>query len=247
MRDDAEFERAVERLYAAFAHHPLPADMAACEHCVDPAEVALFARTPLRKLAPDQLGTYLIHPGTWGDGTEFPHLLPRLLEAYATGEMEEGGHWPDSVTRRISGQWQTWPAPERDAVEHFVRVWWHRALDGYPSVTPVGDLLDAIAELGVDVGPYLAEFAAVPGEAPARHLADVVSHWMRGSYLHDGAEESMRRWLAGPTPVDVLLSAAVASASPEIAAELADAAEYACLIGEGLLGEGVPPDAVPER
>ncbi|MFF3864230.1 hypothetical protein [Micromonospora sp. NPDC001898] len=246
MREDVEFGRAVERLYGAFAHHSLPADMAACEHCVDPAEVALFARTPLRELAPDQLDTYLIHPGTWGDGTEFPHLLPRLLEAYATGEMEDGP-WPDSVTRRISSRWQTWPAAERDAVEHFIRVWWHRNLDGYPSVTPALDLLEAVAELGVDVGPYLAGFAGVPGEAPARHLADVIHHWSYGGSLHGDAEESMRRWLAGPTPVDVLLSAAVASASPEIAAELAEAAEHACLIGENLLTEGVLPDAVPER
>ncbi|MFI1192709.1 hypothetical protein ACH4T9_05495 [Micromonospora sp. NPDC020750] len=246
MREDVEFERAVERLYAAFAHHPLPADMTACEHCVDPADVALFARTPLRKLTPDQLGTYLMNPGTWGDETEFPHLLPRLLEAYATGEMEHW-LWPDRVTRRISGRWQNWPAAERDAVEHFVHVWWCRTLDGYPSAPPAQDLLDAVAELGVDVGPYLAGFAGVPGEAPARHLADVIDHWSYGGSLHGDAEESMRRWLAGPTPVDVLLSAAVASASPEIAAELAEAAEHACLIGESLLRKGVLPDAVPER
>ncbi|WP_433345258.1 hypothetical protein [Micromonospora sp. CA-111912] len=246
MRGDIEFEQAVERLYGAFARHLLPGDMTACEHCVDQAEVALFARTPLRELAPGQLGPYLMNPGTWGDETEFPHLVPRLLEAYATGEMEHW-LWPDRVTRRISGRWQDWPAAERDAVEHFVRVWWHRTLGGYPSVTPAQDLLDAVAELGVDVGPYLAEFASVPGEAPARHLADVISDWAYGSSLRDGAQESMQRWLVGPTPVDVLLSAAVASASPEIAAELADAAEHARLIGESLLAEGVLPDAVPER
>ncbi|WP_405101389.1 hypothetical protein [Micromonospora sp. NBC_01412] len=246
MLDDAGFERAVERLYAAFAHHSMPADMTACEHCVDPADVALFARTPLRELAPDQLGTYLMNPGTWGDETELPHLLPRLLEAYATGEMEHW-LWPDRVTRRISDRWQAWPAAERDAVEHFVRVWWHRTLDGYPSVTPAQDLLDAVAELGVDIGPYLAEFAGVPGEAAARHLADVISDWAYGSSLRDGAEESMRRWLAGPTPVDVLRAATGASADPEVATELADAAEHARLVRASLLEEGMLPPAVPGR
>ncbi|MGW1059525.1 hypothetical protein [Micromonospora rubida] len=109
------------------------------------------------------------------------------------------------------------------------------------------DLLDAVAELGVDVGPYLAGFAGVPGEAAPRHLADVISHWASGSYLRDGAEESMRRWLAGPTPVDVLRAAAGASADPEVATELADAAEHARLVRASLLEEGVLPDAVPGR
>lgn len=229
MRGDREFAQAVERLYAAFAHRPLPPDMTACEHCVDPADVALFARTPLRELTPDQLGTYLMNPGTWGDGTELPHLVPRLLEAYATGEMEHW-LWPDAVTRRVGEQWLAWPAEERDAVEHFARVWWRLTLAVFPSVTPAWDLLTAVAELGVDVGPYLAGFADGPGEGPARHLAEVIDSWSSGGSLPDGAEESMGRWLAGPTPVDALWTAVGTSAGPEVVAELTDAAEHAHLL-----------------
>ncbi|MBB5823878.1 hypothetical protein [Micromonospora carbonacea] len=98
-------------------------------------------------------------------------------------------------------------------------------LAAFPSVTPAWDLLTAVAELGVDVGPYLAGFADGPGDGPARHLAEVIGSWSSGGSLPDGAEESMRRWLAGPTPVDVLWTAVGTSASPEVVAELTDAAD----------------------
>ncbi|MBM7491383.1 hypothetical protein JOD64_002605 [Micromonospora luteifusca] len=225
MPNDVEFERVVERLYAAFAHHPMPADMAACEHCVDRADVALFARTPLRKLTVDQLDAYLSNRSTWGDGTEVPHLLPRLFEAFASGEMRH--RHADAVIDRMADQWQDWPAAERAAVERFLKCWWQRTLVEFPSTTSAWDLLEAVAGLEVDLGPYLAEFAAVPGEPTARHLAGVVAGWSYHGPLPDGAQETMRRWMAGATPTDVLWTAAINSANPQVADELADAAEAA--------------------
>ncbi|MEU4470727.1 hypothetical protein [Micromonospora sp. NPDC023888] len=223
MRNDVEFDLLVDALYAAFADHPMPADMEACPHCVEPADLALFARTPLRELTIDQLEAYLANEGTWGDGTEVPHLLPRLLEAFARGEISYLP--PEAVTARMRDQWHGWSADERAAVERFLLGWWHRTLLEFPSTTSAWDLLEAVAGLEIDLGPYLAEFAAVPGEHSARHLATVVQGWSHQGPLPDGAQESMRRWLAGATPTDVLWTAAINSTNPQVADELADAAD----------------------
>ncbi|MET8042163.1 hypothetical protein ABZU25_15055 [Micromonospora sp. NPDC005215] len=223
MRNDVEFDRLVDELYAAFAHHRMPADMEACPHCVDPADLAHFARTPLRKLTTDQLYAYLANRGTWGDGTEVPHLLPRLLEAFAGGEVRHLP--PEAVTERMRDQWQGWPAAERNAVERFLLGWWQRTLVEFPSTTSAWGLLEAVAGLEIDLGPYLAEFAAIPGEPTARHLAEVIQDLSYQGPLPDGAQESMRRWLAGATPTDVLWTAAINSTNPQVADELADAAD----------------------
>ncbi|MEU8182903.1 hypothetical protein AB0B85_05725 [Micromonospora sp. NPDC049044] len=223
MRDDVEFDRLVEGLYGAFAHHRMPADMEACPHCVDPAYLARFAATPLRKLTTDQLESYLGNRGTWGDGTEIPHLLPRLLDAFAGGELPHLP--PEAATERIRDQWPGWPAAERAAVERFLLGWWRRTLGEFPSTTSAWNLLEAVAGLQIDLGPYLAEFALTTGEDTARHLAEVVNGWSCRDPLPDEAQESMRRWLAGATPTDVLWTAAINATNPQIADELADAAD----------------------
>ncbi|MEU0151197.1 hypothetical protein [Micromonospora fulviviridis] len=234
-----DLERATDRLYAAFAHHRLPPGMAtACDHCVDPAEVEEFLRTPLRDLAPDQLGVYLSNNGTWGDGTELPHLVPRLLEGYATGEME---HWwsPETVARRIEQRWRDWSPAERSAVEVFFRAWWRWTLASWPSTNPAWDVLEAVAELDLDVGAYLADFAKLPGEEPARHLAEVVDSWTWGGRLPEGAKPVLSRWLVGGTPAQLLWGAAVALAESPVGEELTKAAELADLLRDALAEKGV--------
>ncbi|MCX5068090.1 hypothetical protein OOJ91_19790 [Micromonospora lupini] len=223
MRNDVELDPLVDALYSAFAHHPMPGDMEACPHCVEPADLARFVHTPLRKLTTDQLDDYLGNRGTWGDGTEVPHLLPRLLEAAAGGELSYLP--PEAVTGRMRDQWHGWPAAEREAVERFLLGWWQRILAEFPSTTSAWSLLEAVAGLEIDLGPYLAQFAAIPGEHTARHLATVVQNWPYLGPLPDGAQESMRLWLAGATPTDVLWTAAINSTNPEVADELADAAD----------------------
>ncbi|WP_431933493.1 hypothetical protein [Micromonospora sp. RP3T] len=220
-----EVERAGERLYAVFARHPMPDDMAACEHCVDPADVDRFRRTPLRALTPDQLGSYLSNPGTWGDGSELPHLVPRLLTAYAAGEMVDQS-WPDTLARRIAGQWADWTPVERSAVADFLRAWWRSTLASWPSEHPAEDILDAAAALELDLGPYLAAFAELPGGTVTRHLTEIVG-W---SAPDDRARRALDRWLASDTPAELLWAAAVADAGTPLGDELAEAADLADLL-----------------
>ncbi|GAB3074389.1 hypothetical protein GCM10027186_32540 [Micromonospora schwarzwaldensis] len=218
-------ERAGERLYAVFAGHPMPADMAACEHCVDPADVDHFRRTPLHALTPDQLGSYLSNPGTWGDGSELPHLVPRLLTAYAAGEMTDQS-WPDTLARRIAGHWADWTPAERSAVEDFLRAWWRSTLTSWPSDHPAEDILDAVAALDLDLGPYLADFAELPGQTPSRHLAEVV----RWSAPDERSRRELDRWLTSDIPAGLLWAAAVADAGTPLGDELVEAADLADLL-----------------
>ncbi|WP_262282663.1 hypothetical protein [Micromonospora sp. MA102] len=231
-----DLERATDRLYAVFAHHPMPPDMTACDHCVDPAEVDLFRRTPLRALTPKQLGTYLSNPGTWGDGTELPHLVPRLLAAYASGEMADWW-WPGHVTSRIHASWQHWSPEERTAVTGFVRSWWRRTLTSWPSTNPVPDVLEAVVALDLDVEEYLSDFAELPGDTPARQLAAFVDNWRWGSSLPEDAQRAVRRWLIGGTPGRVLWEAAVARAGCPAGDELTEAAELVDVLRDMLRGE----------
>ncbi|MET7807363.1 hypothetical protein [Micromonospora chersina] len=230
-----DLERATERLYAAFAHHRMPSDMTACDHCVDPADVDLFRRTPLRALSPNQLGTYLSNHGTWGDGTELPHLAPRLLEAYAGGEMADWW-WPEFVAERIHARWRDRSPAERSAVEDFFRAWWRWTLTSWPSTNPAWDLLTAVATLGLDLGSYLADFTELTGEVPARHLAEVVDSWSWGgpTSLAEDADRVVRRWLADGTPARLLWEAAVAAAASPAADELTSAAEHADLLRDAM-------------
>ncbi|MCZ7434922.1 hypothetical protein O7598_00810 [Micromonospora sp. WMMC241] len=220
-----EVERAGERLYAVFARHPMPSDMAACEHCVDPADVDRFRRTPLRALNPEQLGGYLGNSGTWGDGSELPHLVPRLLTAYAGGEMTDWW-WPATVTRRIGEQWAVWTPAERDAVEGFLRAWWRWTLTSWPSTCPAEEVLDAVAALELSVDPYLADFAELPGEAPIRHLAEIV----RWSAPNERSGRELARWLASDVPAELLWTAAVAGAGTPLGDELVEAADLVDLL-----------------
>ena len=220
-----EVKQAGERLYAVFARHPMPDDMAACEHCVDPADVDRFRRTPLRALTPDQLGSYLSNPGTWGDGSELPHLVPRLLTAYAAGEMTDQS-WPDTLARRIAGHWADWTPVERSAVEDFLRAWWRSTLTSWPSEHPAEDILDAVAVLELDLGPYLADFAEMPGQASSRHLAEIV----RWSAPDERSRRELDRWLTSDIPAELLWAAAVADAGTPLGDELAEAADLAALL-----------------
>ncbi|MFI7217826.1 hypothetical protein [Micromonospora maritima] len=203
----------------------MPADMAACEHCVDPADVDRFRRTPLRALTPDQLGSYLAHPGTWGDGSELPRLAPRLLTAYGAGEMVDQA-WPDTLARRIAGHWSDWTPAERSAVEDFLRAWWRSTLTSWPSGYPAADILDAVAALELDLGPYLAGFAELPGKAVARHLAEIVG-W---SAPDERAGRALDRWLTSGIPAELLWAAAVADAGTSLGDELVEAADLADLL-----------------
>lgn len=216
---------AIETVYVAFARYHLPADLDACDHCVSREEVDLFRRTPLRQLTPDQLGHYLLNPGTFGDHTEFPHLLPRLLELYADDKMV-GWSRPATVTSRIASQWRDWSTAERDAVTRLLAAWWRRMLHTFDREDDAWHLLDAIIECDVDLAPYLAAFTEVGGVAAARHLADILE-WCVFSSIPDDGRATFPRWLTGDEPLAVLDGAAALVTDPEAAKKIRTAREQA--------------------
>ena len=67
----------LERLYAAFAHYRLPADLEVCEQCGPEWTVQDIRSTPLRSLSLLQLEA--IHLMSLDDN-DFRHFFPRLIE-----------------------------------------------------------------------------------------------------------------------------------------------------------------------
>jgi hypothetical protein len=153
-----DLERATDRLYAAFAHHRLPPGMAeACDHCVGPAEVDAFLRTPLRALTPRQLGTYLSNPGTWGDGTVGPYLadlseLTGEVPARHLAEVVDAWSWGGSRSlsedaNRVLRRWLVDGTPGRLLWEAAVAVAGSPVAGELTRAAEHADLLrDALAE-----------------------------------------------------------------------------------------------------
>ncbi|MFF5215088.1 hypothetical protein [Micromonospora sp. NPDC000442] len=231
---------AIETGYVAFAHRHLPADLDACDHCVSPEELDLFRRTPLRQLTPDQLGAYLLNPGTFGDHTEFPHLLPRLLELYARNEMV-GWSRPATVTSRIASQWRDWSAAERDAVTGLLAAWWRRMLHTFDRDDDAWQLLDAVIECDMDLAPYLAAFTEVGGVAATRHLADILD-WCVFSSIPDDGRATFQRWLTGDEPLAVLDGTAAHVTDPATVKEISRARQQAETLRGWLREQGLRPD-----
>lgn len=83
----------IEQLCLAFVAHPLKAQIQACPcGCIAPEERLVLAEVGLRELSCEQLSRYAFKAmTTWGDGTDYRHFLPRILELAAT---DEGPEWP---------------------------------------------------------------------------------------------------------------------------------------------------------
>ncbi|MFE9692503.1 hypothetical protein [Micromonospora sp. NPDC005806] len=219
---------AVTGLYAAFARQPRPAAMAYCDHCVRPDEVAVLLRVPPRELTPDQLARYAAKClTTWGDVDDLRYLLPRLLELLATGGLDDPV-LPESLLGKVGAHRRDWPADQRGAVEAYLRAWWAATLSGYPGPWEATTVLAAVGGAGVDVGPYLAAWAADGGEPAARHLADHLF-----TRLPDNLPwaVTVRRWRAGPDPARILAEALLATGDPAVAAEVS--AAYETLVRPG--------------
>src|SRR5262245_49491056 len=124
-----ELAAAIERLYAAFQHYPLPATNYPCPCCHSVgAERPLYSR-PLRHLSPEDLERYAIDALlTWGGLNEFRHFLPRIFEIAATAERFAFAD-PEIVFSKLHhGEWRTWPQAEQEAIQAFLLAVWRAAL-----------------------------------------------------------------------------------------------------------------------
>ncbi|MGW4475421.1 hypothetical protein ACWENQ_37625 [Nonomuraea sp. NPDC004354] len=165
---------AVGRLREVFARYPRRAVLDGCPHCrgsvlVD--EHDLFSLTI-------SLGN------TVGTDDDVKSLLPLLLERLVTGN-ELYASMVLGLLVRLG--WRAWPAAEREAVGGYLMAVWRSLLAKYPpqvgSFGDTAEFLSVVGEFTDSVSLFLDGWDAIRGPAADRHLADLVTGWVRGVHL----------------------------------------------------------------
>jgi hypothetical protein len=216
-----DVDEASERLYTAFARHPLPASTSFCDHCVTAAQVAATRARPLHLLTAEALHPFMWHSlSTWGDETEFKHFLPRVLELIARDEVVDDSAVAWGVMNKVSACWLDWPDDERAAIEAFSGAWWRATLTEFPRRFDMRDVLESIGVLNMPIAQYLAYWETLSDEAAARHLAWLVGDFSVDAASNDEWYEVLDRWIEGPAVARLLDAATSAASTPEVAAEL---------------------------
>lgn len=226
---------AVEGLYAAFAHYPLKPHLDNCPHCSDARDDKILHAAPLRELTAEQLGFYAFSSMyTMGDGMDYRHFLPRILELSLTSNVNPGldpWHITDKLNYTGFG---FLPANEHAAIAAFTRSLWAVILTESPAHTVVvalpdssigtnsimwsaEDVLRMAAEFTGEFEQCLALWHPVQDKIHLRHFADLVlmnsGNWGPNDLpfvmmTNNDARLRLKSWVLDPAKLAALESAA---------------------------------------
>jgi hypothetical protein len=200
---------AIDRLYAAFAAVPRPAEIEYCPCCFTAdEESALLASAELRQLPVDVLRPYAANVMlTVGGVDDLRYFTPRILEIACT----VGFNWPDlepiAGRLRMAG-WRHWPSDQPHAVRGALQTLWSTTLATFPVTPDIDTVLCALGNAEDDLDPYLTMWSAALRHPPAaEHLRDLLSNgvrwnrrtmdWRLANAFWDGRDGRVLGWLAG--------------------------------------------------
>lgn len=148
---------AIEGLYGAFSAYPLAQAVVGCPCCVSAEDEAQIRGRPLRALTAEDLGRYAFKAmTTWGDGNDFKHFLPRLLELVTDADSIVGEVDVEVLFGKLRyGKWQAWPEQEREAVSRYFTALWRFLLTCSPEAATLDGYLCGIGQVEDDLAPYL--------------------------------------------------------------------------------------------
>jgi hypothetical protein len=230
----SELQVAIERLYGAFAHRPMPSHVEGCPHCLDDSDHELLKARPLRQLTAQHLKKYTFRAmTTWGDANDFAHFLPRLLELLAS---ESGGLFdPELLLGKLElARWRTWSADEVSAVERYLFAAWRAILTDYPGPLAAADFLTGLSRLFDDLAPFLDIWSADHSLAALRHLTALIldnrnALWSKGALNRAGWRSAQLAqvvaWLRSSAVVERLERGFFAHSNAPFASELSQAHE----------------------
>lgn len=170
-------------MYSAFAQRT-PARIEGCPCCIDTQKVDVLLATPLRRLNGQDLWRYVSGAFyTIGSVDDFRYLLPRILEISVFDPGNANNH--EIVLSKLGlGDWRSWAADERQAIEHFVDAWFQAALaqdlevDGGGWVGQEAEsVLCGAGRAGFDIAPWLEQLQQPEA---AMVLADLRSRYPDG-------------------------------------------------------------------
>jgi hypothetical protein len=164
---------AIERLYWVFSA-PEPVHIDGCPHCIQWKNIGVLLGKSLRAITPQELAPYATSAFlTVGDQADYLYFLPRILEITAT----EPSWWPDpEVTGRAirTAKPETWIEAQRTALNDYLESVVGNAIQSGQYYL-IDDWICAIARMGFDVAPYLAEVAKCPAAVLEYFEANVKS------------------------------------------------------------------------
>ncbi len=206
---------AIEQLYSIFAVYPLRQYIEASPNRIGARDQEHIRSKPLRCLSGDDLRLYSGKAlTTWGIADDYKHFLPRLLELVTTDD--NFNH--ESITTKLQrADWRTWPLPEKNAIESFLKALWQFVLSSFPAQPiplPAEYWLTFIARIVTDLTPHLQLWRHNESVSSLRHLAQFVQNNTKplleahrlDHYWH-GLERSMNQaiaWMSEPATKDAL-------------------------------------------
>ncbi len=228
---ESEVTKAIEAAYAAFASYPRPKRMPGASNR-DPEEIlADIAETPLRDLTPAQIAFYARSAiTTVGDGRDYKHFLPRILELTILEPSWPGPEKQVTAGKIVMADWANWPDGERRPV---LAAFSEALRDSFSD--PPDILSDApawvctLAILNADMEPLLDELSERTDSNALLHLAHLVRELPQ--LTSETRDEQV--WWQDVAP-EVRASIASWLTRPEVRRALADAerdAEEAVTVG----------------
>ncbi|MCD0447198.1 hypothetical protein LO763_26635 [Glycomyces sp. A-F 0318] len=197
---------AIDRLYTVFGRIPRPVVIEACSHCFDEREMnALLKPVPLRDLSAEALLPYTGSVlSTVGEVADFQYFLPRMFEIVCTDDT-----WPDLAYlagRLAVAGWTNWDAEEQAALRDLLHAYWRQTLASLSSPWDADNVLEAIGNAELDLGPYLDEWASALRDPPAaaqlrglmQYSTRPLNHdFHRSNTTLDKQHDQFVRWLHG--------------------------------------------------
>lgn len=178
-------KEAVERLYPLFRGYRLTTPLH--ERYGEPVKEPVTSE--LRAMTAEELELPIGHAmTTWGYVEDFKHVLPRIAELIARGEMGAYDQTMALGFHLACGEWREWPREEQEAIERFVYLLWEEVLvcsedpEGF-RVSDQDEPLNIMVRAGVDLRPALLRWQELL-ETDAGHRL-----WYMVADTHDRALE----------------------------------------------------------
>lgn len=182
----AKLNDAIAQCYAAFANMPCPRRLTASPLRDGDKILRALTSAPLRELSGEQIGPYSGWAiTTVGDGDDYRHFLPRILELSVIDPVWLGTEPPVVASRMEMACWRDWPAAQQSAV---LRVF-HAAFDALVEIHPhdahsVDGWFCGLITLGQSVSLTVERWRCIASPNAGLHMATFINDNATGLHRH---------------------------------------------------------------
>lgn len=145
-----DLREAIADVYRVFARYPMPSSLDASPvQDIDEIKKNLSS-APLERLSSDAIGLFaMCAMTTVGDVAEYKHFLPRIIDLACQGGHGQPGLDPELIASKLDyGDWRSWPAGEKAALDRVYDRAWGRARLLHPDQEEAEDWLCGNAIIG---------------------------------------------------------------------------------------------------